>query len=235
MSEMTTAGAMATQRRSGRATVRAGVRTEPRAAGVLARASALPVAPVLLLLAAALLLASIFLPLWGMTLVSIQYPEGLRMVVYPTRMTGDLGEINNLNRYIGMAQISPELFGELRVIVALFAVTAALCVVAAVVRRRWWSAAPLVVLAGTAAYGFARMRARLYEYGHQLDPMAPIDIAPFTPPILGENQIAQFGTWAYFSWGTFLPIVAGALIALALWLDLRSHRRPVPDRGGSAA
>jgi hypothetical protein len=184
----------------------------------LAGVAAAPfVQPGLLLVAASLLVGAIFLPLWGMTLVSIQYPEGLRMVVYPTRMAGDLAEINALNRYIGMAQISAAYFGELRVIVGAFATSALLCVAAAALRRRWLTLAPLFVMAGTAAYGFWRMRVRLVQYGHELDPMAPIEIAPFTPPMFGENQIAQFGTYAYFSWGTVLPIVAAVLVGLAAW------------------
>src|SRR5690606_36189914 len=122
----------------------------------------------------------------------VQYPEGLRMIVYPTRVVGDIDEINALNHYIGMAQISPEYFGELRVIVGMFVATAALCVVAAAFRRKWVTLAPLALMVGTAVYGIWRMRVRLYEYGHELDPMAAIEIAPFTPPMLGENQIAQF-------------------------------------------
>ena len=177
--------------------------------------------PALLLGAALLMVAAIFLPLWGMTLASIQYPEGLRMIVYPMRMAGDIGEINALNRYIGMAQISPESFGELRVIVGMFAATAVLCAGAAVVRRKWIAAAPLALMAGAALFGFLRMRARLYQYGHDLDPTAPIEIAPFTPPMLGDNQIAQFGTYSYFSWGTILPIIAAVLLTAALWLDVR--------------
>src|SRR5262245_60465217 len=56
----------------------------------------------LLLLAALLVVAAIFLPLWGMTLVSTQYPDGLRMIVFPGRIRGDIDEINALNHYIGM-------------------------------------------------------------------------------------------------------------------------------------
>lgn len=181
--------------------------------------------PALLSFAAAALVAAIFQPLWGMTLVSVQYPEGLRMVVYPLRMAGDLREINMLNTYIGMAQISPEFFTELRIIAALFAAAAAACVVAIVVRRWWVSLLPLALLAGTAVFGLWRMRLRLYQYGHELDPAAPMDIAPFTPPMFGENQIAQFATWTYFSWGTLLPLLAAAMVAVVLWLDVRARTR----------
>lgn len=181
--------------------------------------------PALLGLAAAALVAAIFQPLWGMTLVSVQYPEGLRMIVYPLRMAGDLREINMLNTYIGMAQISPEFFTELRIIAALFAAAAAACALAIVVRRWWVSLLPLALLAGTAVYGLWRMRLRLYQYGHELDPAAPMDIEPFTPPMFGENQIAQFATWTYFSWGTLLPLLAAGMVAVVVWLDVRARGR----------
>jgi copper chaperone NosL len=192
------------------------------------------VRPALLALAAVLLVSAIFLPLWGMTLVSVQYPEGLRMVVYPLRMEGELREINMLNMYIGMSQISAAFFVELRMIAGLFAVTAAACV-ALIMLRRWWATlAPLGLMAGTAVYGLLRMRYRLYQYGHELDPLAPIDIEPFTPPMFGENQIAQFATYAYFSWGTLLPLLAGGLTAVVLWMDLRARRQARAELGGTS-
>lgn len=178
----------------------------------------------LLLGAAALMVAAVFLPLWGMTLVSVQYPEGLRMVVYPTKITGDVTEINVLNHYIGMAEISDDFFAELKVLPALFFLIALAAAGAAFVRRAWASALPLVLMAGTAAYGFWSMRRRLYQFGHDLDPTAAMTVEPFTPPMYGEHVIAQFGTYAYFSWGTLLPVLAGGMVALALWMDLRARR-----------
>jgi copper chaperone NosL len=178
-----------------------------------------------LMVAAALLTgAAIFLPLWGMTLASIQYPEGLRMVVYPTRIVGDVREINMLNGYIGMAKISREFFLELRMLPYLLGSVALVTVAVAFVRHPLLRSVPLLGLAGIAVYGFRSMATRMYEYGHRLDPLAPIDIEPFTPPMFGENQIAQFGTYAYFSWGTFLPLLAGLLIAVVIWADVREAR-----------
>lgn len=178
----------------------------------------------LMVLAALLTGLAILLPLWGMTLASIQYPEGLRMVVYPTRIAGDLREINMLNGYIGMPKVSREFFLELRVLPYLLGAAALLTLAVAFVRHAALRALPLLGLAGIAAYGFRSMALRMHEYGHELDPMAPIDIEPFTPPMFGENQIAQFGTYAYFSWGTFLPLFAGLLIALVVWADIREAR-----------
>lgn len=178
----------------------------------------------LLISAAVAVMAARFLPLWGMTLVSVQYPEGLRMVIYPSEIRGDIAEINVLNHYIGMAEISSDFFPELRVLPALFTAMTVVILAAALVRRAWATAVPLLMMAGTAAYGFWTMRRRLHQFGHDLDPTAAIEIEPFTPPMIGENAIAQFGSYAYFSWGTFLPMVAGALVAAALWIDLREGR-----------
>lgn len=174
----------------------------------------------ILLAAAALMAAAIMLPLWGMTLVSTQYPEGLRMVVYPGRIAGDLGEINALNRYIGMTPISADFFVELRLLPIAFASVAALIVLSVFVKRRWAPALPLLAMLTVAAYGFLSMRGRLYQFGHDLDPAAPISIDPFTPPMMGLNQIAQFASYTYFSWGTFLPLASGILVALVLWAGL---------------
>ena len=183
----------------------------------------------LMALAAVLVVGATFLPLWGMTLVSVQYPEGLRMVIYPTHIRGDITEINLLNHYIGMAEISDDYFRELKIIPALFAAIGIAALGGALVRRTWATLVPLVLMAATAAYGFWSMRSRLYQFGHDLDPMAPMDIEPFTPAMIGSHTIAQFASYAYFSWGTFLPMIAGALICAALWLDLRWGGTLTPD------
>ena len=177
--------------------------------------------PVLLGAAALLMALAIALPLWGMTLVSTQYPEGLRMIVYPGHITGDLREINALNRYIGMTPIADGFFTELRFLPIAFAAVAAVALATAFIRRRWVALVPLLMMAGLAAFGFWTMTRRLHQFGHDLDPTAPITIDPFTPPMVGLNQIAQFATYSYFSWGTFLPLTAGVLVALVLWADLR--------------
>jgi hypothetical protein len=183
----------------------------------------------LLVVAGALTAMAIILPLWGMTLVSTQYPEGLRMVVYPGHIRGDLAEINALNRYIGMHPISDDFFAELRWLPLLFGATAGLCLVAAVVRRFWVAVLPLVAMTATAVYGLVSMRQRLWQFGHELDPMAPIDIEPFTPPMLGQNQIAQFASYSYFSYGTLLPAIGAGMILVALWIMRPSARsRPAP-------
>src|SRR5690606_1888650 len=100
----------------------------------------------LLVAAAALVAVSVVLPLWGMTLVSVQYPEGLRMVVYPSEIRGDITELNLLNHYVGMKEISNGFFAELRIIPSLFAAIAVACLGAAFLRGVVATAAPLVLM-----------------------------------------------------------------------------------------
>jgi hypothetical protein len=180
----------------------------------------------LLLAAAALLAAASLLPVWGMTLVSTQYPEGLRMVVYPTRIVGDLAEINALNHYIGMTPITDDFFLELRFLQpALLALACAVGLAAILRKVRWIAWLPLAGMVGLAAAGLGVMRYRLWQFGHQLDPTAAITIDPFTPPMVGLNQIAQFASYSYFTWGFFLPLLAGLLVVLVVVADRRRAPR----------
>jgi hypothetical protein len=131
-----------------------------------------------------------------------------------------------------MAEISDDYFSELRVLPLLFGGISLTLVIAALVRRTWAMVLPLLAMAGAAAYGFWSMNYRLHQFGTDLDPMAAMKIEPFVPPMLGANTIAQFATYSYFSWGTFLPMAAGLIAAHILWLDLRDRRR---DDSGRAA
>jgi hypothetical protein len=54
---------------------------------------------------AALFGASWFFPWWGMVMYAPQYPQGLELVVSLTGVTGDTGEINIINHYIGMGHL----------------------------------------------------------------------------------------------------------------------------------
>src|SRR5210317_981713 len=87
--------------------------------------------PVILFVAAALLLlVSIFLPYWKMTLLAPQYPGGLHVTAYVNELTGDVAEIDGLNHYIGMRPLNEA--AKLERSVSVFAIGAlALLVVAA--------------------------------------------------------------------------------------------------------
>jgi hypothetical protein len=58
---------------------------------------------------------------------------------------------------------------------------------------------------------------RLYEYGHNLDPTAPMRIQPFTPLLIGVKQIANFRESSFPQTGAYLLLLSVLLIVLAGW------------------
>src|SRR5262245_27460333 len=178
-----------------------------------------PKARILAAAAAALMLASSFLPLWQMTMVSNQYPEGLRLWIYTYTLHGDLQEINTLNHYIGMHPLDAEHFAELRFLPVIFGLGALACLAAAALRRRLVTSAALAggLLAGMGSMGI--LFYELYTYGHNLDPKAAIRIKPFMPPPVGTNQLANFHVTSYFHLGSILFILALAALAAGLWIS----------------
>src|SRR5690606_5917176 len=60
---------------------------------------------------------------------------------------------------------------------------------------------------------------RLYTYGHNLDPAAPMNVEPFTPRILGTQQIANFTQTSYPGPGTYLLWGFMLLLLLSIWFS----------------
>lgn len=174
----------------------------------------------LALVAAVLLVGSLALPYWQLTLYAPQYPGGLRALVYLTHVSGDAQEISNLNHYIGMKPLEEAAPLERALAVPVVLLFAALAVLSSRQRGpwRWLLRLPLVLF----PLGFfADLAAWLWFYGHSMDPAAPIRLEPFMPAVLGRGVIAQFKTVATLHVGFYLAVVASAV---ALW-DLR-RRQP---------
>ena len=182
-------------------------------------------ARIVLVLSALAFFASIALPLWQMTMISNQFPEGLRVRIYPYKLEGDLQEINILNHYVGMSPLDADFFPELRLLPALFTAGGALALLTAAVGYRWVAAEVLIGGGGASALSAGILIYRLYTYGHNLDPMAPIDIPPFMPPPVGVNQLANFHVTTFFHVGTLLFGLGLIGIAAALWISRPAEAR----------
>ncbi len=89
----------------------------------------------------------------------------------------------------------------------------------------------LVLTSYAGIFGFGRHYYKLYTFGHDLDPRAPITIEPFTPVLWGEKQIANFFTEANPSAGTYyvaaFALGLSVLVALHLAIGRRRHRDAV--------
>lgn len=176
---------------------------------------------ILLIIAAALLAASILFPWWGMRFFAPQYPEGLDIIVYPYKLEdkNDVAIINGLNHYVGMKEFSEENFPELNYLSYIIGAFAILTLVVAIIRNKKLLVGLIGLFIVGGALGIFDIYRWLKSYGTNLDPMAPIDVPPFIPPIIGENTIANFVTHSYFTYGSFIIGIAFILMVIPLWKE----------------
>ena len=179
----------------------------------------------LLLAAAATIVTSLFYPLWKMHLVAPQYSDGLDLFIYTYKIVGGglngqhLVEINNLNHYIGMAPIVQADFLEMRWMPFIFGLIT-LMILRSVVFGQMGNVVDLfVVYCYFGIFSIGSFWYRLYTYGHNLDPHAPMRITPFTPLLMGTKQIANFRESSYPQLGAYLLCFSVLLIVLAGWFS----------------
>jgi hypothetical protein len=180
---------------------------------------------ILLGAAAVLLLVSMFLPYWKMTLNAPQYPSGLSVEVFVNRMTGDVAEIDGLNHYIGMRPLgeAAQLERAVSMVAVVFLV---LLVLAAVYVHSPWAALLALPAILWPFIFIADMYYWMRHFGLNLDPTAPLSssIDPFVPPILGSGMVGQFETVATFQIGLWLAFLAVALILGGLYYQRRAYK-----------
>lgn len=188
---------------------------------------------IILAVCAVALLGMLKLPIWKIYLTAPQYPEGLEMKIWADTLTGDVKVISALNHYIGMRAISVEMFPEFQYIGTIVMVVAALCLILALVGR-WWSALTyfliLVVADSVALYDFYRWG---YDYGHNLDPTAPIVIPgmAYQPPVLGYKKLLNFEAWSLPDLGGWILMVASTAAFLVVAYEWWKNRKKPANAG----
>lgn len=174
---------------------------------------------------AALVLLPVFflpvLPIWVMKLWAPQYPEGLSLTIFANTIRGDLQSINTLNHYVGMKHITPDDFSEFHYMPQALSLFGVLALLAALFNRRWLGILGWVGFTVFAGFMFNDYAHWLWNYGHQLDPRAPIKLPLFTPPLIGLKHMANFRVLSVPGPGTVLLGLAWLLGPLAIWLEMR--------------
>lgn len=187
-----------------------------------------PASRLLLIIAALAFVAVAFLPLWRITLVAPQYQEGLRLSIYSYKLVGgnggqDLVEINNLNHYIGMRPLEESDFVEMKWMPFALGFFALLALRAAT-HGRMSQIVDLFVLFGYfALFSMGLFYHRMYTYGHELDPSAPMTIEPFTPTLVGKNVIANFTQYSFPLLGSYVMFAIPLLLLGAIWFSRRKR------------
>ncbi len=170
----------------------------------------------LIAIAALLPLGTFLWPLWHYHFEAPQYPEGLAMQIWSSKLTGRVDLINGLNHYVGFMTLDAADFWELRVLpILVVAVVAGGLFVAIRGRKRPFD----IWLAGFglfAVLGMADFYRWLYKFGHTVDPRAAITMEGYTPPMLGTSVFMNFYITAWPGWGAF-ALAGGFILGLAVW------------------
>lgn len=173
------------------------------------------------------LISTFFLPVWFIFLIAPQYPEGLTMHIWLNQLTGQVEIINGLNHYIGMKHIKAEMFPEFSYLVYVvgFFILFGLIVAISGKRRLLFSYLILTVLGGAAAMiDFYKWG---YDYGHNLDPKAAIQIPGLTyqPPLFGHKTLLNFDAYSYPDVGGWIVIGVGTLFFLVWAYEWYKNRK----------
>ena len=187
-------------------------------------------------LGAVMLLGMFLFPVWQINLSAPQFPEGLELNIWVNQLSGGTDDgtdiiqnINILNHYIGMKYIYPDSIPELKyfpyIIYAMVGLGLLFTFLGSARGYLVWFIL-MVILGILAIYDFYLW---LYDYGHNLDPNAPIQIPgmSYMPPLFGEKDLLNFYVTSYPHWGTAFMSLAMVFsgIAYATSRKKKAHRR----------
>ena len=177
------------------------------------------VARLLVALSALSLIAVYFLPVWNIQLWAPQYPEGIEMFIWINHLSGDIEIINGLNHYIGMKYINEDMFPELQFLPYVMGALIALGVwVAFAGTKRWLNIWASVLVLGSIGL-LVDMYLWGYDYGHNLDPTAAIQVPgmAYQPLLIGYKMLLNFGAYSVPDTGGWVFTTA-LIVAVLMWL-----------------
>ncbi|MFM9911441.1 MAG: nitrous oxide reductase accessory protein NosL [Chitinophagaceae bacterium] len=181
---------------------------------------------ILVAFASGALIVVFFLPAWRIDLFAPQYPEGLTMNIWINGLSGDVDIINGLNHYIGMKHITVGMFPEFRYLPYVVGFFMLLGLLVAVTGNRKFLLAyiSLTAIGGALAmYDFYKWG---YDYGHNLDPTAPIQVEglSYQPPLIGHKRLLNFDAYSFPHVGGWV-VIGAAVLAFVVWfVEWYRHR-----------
>jgi copper chaperone NosL len=186
-----------------------------------------PASRILVAVSALLMSTACFVPLWQILMWAPQYPEGLEMKIWINNITGDVKIISALNHYIGMKHIEVSMFPEFFYMIYLVGGLILVGLLAAILNKRIGLViyVSLIIAAGVAA--LVDFYIWGYEYGHNLDPTAPIVVPgmSYQPPLIGTKQLLNFTAYSGPAVGGWFFVVAGLLAISTLAFEIYRSRK----------
>jgi len=170
-----------------------------------------------------------FKPMWRIDLRAPQYPEGISMQIWIDDVKGDVAIINGLNHYIGMKTIHKKDFVEFLILPKAFLIFISLGVVVLFCNRKLifylWSGLFLLI----SLFAFSDFYMWEYNYGHNLDPHAPIQVPGmvYQPPLLGYKKMLNFEALSQPDVGGWFFIGAGVLLLTASVYEWKKNKNDI--------
>ena len=183
---------------------------------------------ILILVAVLVLVPVFFFPLWNMSFYSNQYTDGLVLHIYSYQLEGgktpnrdDLREINSLNHYIGMRPLLESDFSEFTWVPLVVGLLMILALRAMVIGKMSNLVDVFVIFTYFGLFSLWSFYHRLYMYGHNLDPTASIKVQPFTPPVFGSKQIANFTVNSFPGLASYALFAFAVLLLISILLSAK--------------
>lgn len=167
-----------------------------------------------LMIIAALSIGLLFVfPMWKITLLAPQYPNGISIDIWVNDITGDVSNFNIMNHYVGMKNITVESFPELAYMQYIVMAMMAIGLVVGLFGNKWtfWGwAIVMIILGSIGLYDFYLWE---YNYGHELDPNAAIKVPgmAYQPPFIGRKVLLNFIAYSF-------PALGGYMIGVSIFL-----------------
>jgi copper chaperone NosL len=169
------------------------------------------------------MITAYFVPLWQILMWAPQYPEGLEMKIWINTLTGDVKIISALNHYIGMKHIEVSMFPEFGYMIYILAGMIGYGLITALAGKRFLLIGFAALIISAAIAALVDFYLWGYDYGHNLDPTAAINIPGMTyqPPLIGTKQLLNFTAFSGPDIGGWIFMIIGLAIMGVLIFELK--------------
>ncbi len=176
---------------------------------------------------ALVMIITCFVPVWSIYLIAPQYPEGLSMQIWLSKITGQVEIINGLNHYIGMKHINADMFPEFSFLVYILVFFVLFALVVALTGSRKLLFAYLLLSIIGAAAALVDFYLWGYDYGHNLDPNAAIQVPglSYQPPVIGHKKLLNFDAFSYPDTGGWIVVSITGLFFIIWFLERRRLKK----------
>lgn len=153
-------------------------------------------------------------PMWRIDLRAPQYPGGLSMQIWINNLKGDVPIINGLNHYIGMKNINQKDFPEFIFLPITMLSFMGLGALVMILNKKALYYAWTFIFMFVGFFSFYDFYKWEYNYGHNLDPHAPIQVPgmSYQPPILGYKKLLNFEVLSQPDIAGWFYILAGVIL-----------------------